>query len=157
MQTWVAAAFASAFFAGMVSILAKYGIKTTDSDVATALRICVVLVFTWVMVAVVGSAGQRFLGPGFLCSAISWTRWILRAPKTGDAASAVLLAVAAYKPMLCRAAPLFGEHDIQDLRIDVRHADVGYPGYVGYALLRRSGAYAIAFSQGGALNCHLRR
>ena len=58
MQTWVAAAFASAFFAGMVSILAKCGIKTTDSDVATALRTCVVLVFTWVMVAVAGSAGQ---------------------------------------------------------------------------------------------------
>ena len=65
MQTWVAAAFASAFFAGMVSILAKCGIKTTDSDVATALRTCVVLVFTWVMVAVVGSAGAALHGAGF--------------------------------------------------------------------------------------------
>lgn len=57
MQLWLVAAFASALFAGIVSILAKCGIKTIDSDVATALRTCVVAVFTWVMVAVVGSAG----------------------------------------------------------------------------------------------------
>ena len=57
MQLWLVAAFASALFAGIVSILAKCGIKTIDSDVATALRTCVVAVFTWVMVAVVGSVG----------------------------------------------------------------------------------------------------
>lgn len=57
MQLWLVAAFASALFAGIVSILAKCGIKTIDSDVATALRTCVVAIFTWVMVAVVGSAG----------------------------------------------------------------------------------------------------
>ena len=58
MQPWIAAAFASALFAGIVSILAKCGIKTTDSDVATALRTCVVVVFTWVMVGVAGSFDQ---------------------------------------------------------------------------------------------------
>lgn len=57
MQLWLVAAFASALFAGIVSILAKCGIKTIDSDVATALRTCVVAVFTWVMVAIAGSAG----------------------------------------------------------------------------------------------------
>lgn len=57
MQLWLVAAFASALFAGIVSILAKCGIKTVDSDVATALRTCIVAVFTWVMVAVAGSAG----------------------------------------------------------------------------------------------------
>lgn len=57
MQLWLVAAFASALFAGIVSILAKCGIKTIDSDVATALRTCVVVVFTWVMVAIAGSAG----------------------------------------------------------------------------------------------------
>ena len=56
MQLWLVAAFASALFAGIVSILAKCGIRTIDSDVATALRTCVVAVFTWVMVAIVGSA-----------------------------------------------------------------------------------------------------
>ena len=57
MQLWLLAAFASALFAGIVSILAKCGIKTIDSDVATALRTCVVAVFTWIMVAAAGSAG----------------------------------------------------------------------------------------------------
>ena len=56
MQLWLVAAFASALFAGIVSILAKCGIKTIDSDVATALRTCVVAGFTWVIVAIAGSA-----------------------------------------------------------------------------------------------------
>ena len=81
MQAWIAAAFASAFFAGIVSILAKCGIKTTDSDVATALRTCVVVVFTWVMVGVAGSFGQistisgkswLFLGLSGLATGASW-------------------------------------------------------------------------------------
>ena len=54
---WLAMAVLSAFFAGITSILAKCGIKKTDSDVATALRTIVVLIFSWIMVFVVGSAG----------------------------------------------------------------------------------------------------
>ena len=54
---WIAAAVLSAFFAGVTSILAKCGIRHTDSDVATALRTVVVLVFSWLMVLVAGSAG----------------------------------------------------------------------------------------------------
>ena len=54
---WIIAAIFSAFFAGLTSILAKCGIKKTDSDLATALRTVVVLIFSWVMVFVVGSAG----------------------------------------------------------------------------------------------------
>ncbi|MEE0168239.1 MAG: EamA family transporter, partial [Eggerthellaceae bacterium] len=54
-MSWVMAAVASAFFAGITSILAKCGLSETDSDVATALRTLVVLVFAWAMVAVVGS------------------------------------------------------------------------------------------------------
>ncbi len=54
---WIIAACLSAFFAGITSILAKCGIKKTDSDVATAIRTIVVLIFSWVMVFVVGSAG----------------------------------------------------------------------------------------------------
>ena len=45
----------SALFAGLTSILAKCGIRKTDSDVATALRTIVVLLFSWIMVFVVGS------------------------------------------------------------------------------------------------------
>lgn len=54
---WFIMAILSAFFAGITSILAKCGIKKTDSDVATALRTIVVLLFSWLMVLVVGSAG----------------------------------------------------------------------------------------------------
>ena len=53
---WLIAACLSAFFAGLTSILAKCGIKKTDSDLATALRTFVVLLFSWMMVIVVGSA-----------------------------------------------------------------------------------------------------
>ena len=52
---WIAYAFASAFFAGVTSILAKCGIRKTDSDVATSIRTIVVLLFSWVMVFLVGS------------------------------------------------------------------------------------------------------
>ena len=52
---WITAAIFSAFFAGLTSILAKCGIKKTDSDLATAMRTAVVLVFSWIMVFVVGS------------------------------------------------------------------------------------------------------
>lgn len=53
---WIVAAVLSAVFAGLTSILAKCGIKKTDSDLATALRTIVVLAFSWIMVFVVGSA-----------------------------------------------------------------------------------------------------
>lgn len=52
---WIAFAFLSAFFAGITSILAKCGIKKTDSNVATAIRTVVVLIFSWIMVFIVGS------------------------------------------------------------------------------------------------------
>lgn len=55
---WIAFAFGSAFFAGVTSILAKCGIRKTDSTVATAIRTIVVLAFSWLMVFVVGSQGQ---------------------------------------------------------------------------------------------------
>ena len=52
---WVIYAFASAIFAGATSILAKVGIKDVDSHVATAIRTVVVLIFSWMMVFLVGS------------------------------------------------------------------------------------------------------
>lgn len=55
MFMWIIYAFASAFFAGVASILAKCGIRKTDSNVATAIRTIVVLLFSWVMVFLVGS------------------------------------------------------------------------------------------------------
>lgn len=52
---WLLFAFGSAFFAGVTAILAKCGIKNIDSNVATAVRTVVVLLFSWLMVFVVGS------------------------------------------------------------------------------------------------------
>lgn len=52
---WLLMAVLSALFAGLTAILAKCGIKKTDSDVATALRTIVVLIFSWTMVFIVGS------------------------------------------------------------------------------------------------------
>ena len=52
---WILFAFLSAFFAGITSILAKIGIQDTDSDLATALRTGVVLIFSWLMVFLTGN------------------------------------------------------------------------------------------------------
>lgn len=52
---WILFAFGSALFAGMTAVLAKCGIKNTDSNVATALRTIVVLIFSWIMVFLTGS------------------------------------------------------------------------------------------------------
>ena len=52
---WMLYAVGSSFFAGISAILAKCGIKKTDSDVATAIRTIVVLVFSWLMVLITGS------------------------------------------------------------------------------------------------------
>ena len=51
-------AVGSALFAGLTSILAKCGIRKTDSTVATAIRTIVVLIFSWAMVFLVGSQNQ---------------------------------------------------------------------------------------------------
>lgn len=52
---WIVYAFLSAIFAGVTSILAKCGVKDTDSNVATAIRTIIVLIFAWIMVFIVGS------------------------------------------------------------------------------------------------------
>lgn len=52
---WILFAVGSAFFAGITSILAKCGIKRTDSNVATAIRTVVVLIFSWLLVMITGA------------------------------------------------------------------------------------------------------
>ena len=65
---WILLAFGSALFAGLTAVLAKCGIKKTDSDVATAIRTIVVLIFSWIMVGIVGS--------GSTIAALSMKTWI---------------------------------------------------------------------------------
>ena len=52
---WILCAFLSAFFAGITAILAKIGIKNIDSSLATAIRTIVILIFSFLMVLLVGS------------------------------------------------------------------------------------------------------
>lgn len=52
---WIGFAICSAFFAGITSILAKSGIKNTDSNVATAIRTIVVLICAWIMILITGA------------------------------------------------------------------------------------------------------
>ena len=52
---WLVMAVLSAIFAGLTAVLAKCGIKNTDSDIATALRTLVVWIFSWIMVLIVGA------------------------------------------------------------------------------------------------------
>ena len=54
---WLLEAFGSAFLAGITAILAKCSIKNTDSDVVTAVRTVVVLIFAWIMAFIAGSEG----------------------------------------------------------------------------------------------------
>lgn len=75
---WILFAVGSAFFAGITAILAKCGIQKTDSDVATAIRTIVVLVFSWLMVLLTGSANQITD-----ISAATWTFLILSGLATG--------------------------------------------------------------------------
>ena len=90
---WILFAFGSALFAGLTAILAKCGIRNTDSNVATALRTGVVLVFSWLMVFEVGAqSGIRdisakvliFLILSGLSTGISWLCYY-RALQTGPA------------------------------------------------------------------------
>ena len=89
---WLLFAFGSALFAGLTAILAKCGIRNTDSNVATALRTGVVLIFSWIMVFVAGAqSGIRdisakvlvFLILSGLSTGISWLCYF-KALQIGD-------------------------------------------------------------------------
>lgn len=89
---WLLFAVGSAVFAGLTSIFAKCGIKKTDSDVATAIRTVIVLVFSFIMVLIVGSSGTLpsisaktwiFLVLSGLATGASWLCYF-KALQTGD-------------------------------------------------------------------------
>ncbi len=89
---WFIFALGSAFFSGITAILAKCGIRETDSVVATAVRTIVVLIFAWVMVFLTGSfSGIRslsahtwvFLALSGIATGASWLCYF-RALQIGD-------------------------------------------------------------------------
>lgn len=75
---WVLYAFLSAFFAGVTAVLAKIGIEHVNSHLATALRTCVVVVFSWLMVFFVGSGSTIGTIPP-----VSWLFLVLSGVATG--------------------------------------------------------------------------
>lgn len=89
---WILFAFGSAFFAGLTAILAKCGVRRTDSFVATAVRTVVVLAFSWLLVFLTGAqAGLKsiegrtllFLVLSGLATGVSWLCYF-KALQMGD-------------------------------------------------------------------------
>ena len=116
---WLMMSVLSAVFAGLTSILAKCGIRKTDSDVATALRTMVVLLFSWVMVFIVGSAGAIvtisgrsliFLILSGLSTGASWICYF-RALSIGDVNKVVPIDKSSTILSVLLAIFLFGETD----------------------------------------------
>ena len=114
---WLIMAVMSAFFAGVTSILAKCGIKKTDSDIATALRTVVVLLFSWGMVLIVGSAktvadidikSLVFLILSGLATGASWVCYF-KALSMGDVNKVVPVDKSSTILSILLAIALFGE------------------------------------------------
>jgi transporter family protein len=114
---WVLAAVGSAVFAGITSILAKCGIRHTDSDVATAVRTIVVLAFAWLMAGVVGSIptitqitpnSLLFLALSGLATGASWICYF-KALSMGDVNKVVPIDKCSTVLTVLLAIILFGE------------------------------------------------
>ncbi len=78
---WILYAILSAFFAALVSILAKVGLKGINSNLATALRTIVVLIMAWGIVFLTGKHHEigsitgknwRFLIYSGIATGVSW-------------------------------------------------------------------------------------
>ena len=116
---WILAACASALFAGITSILAKCGIRHTDSDVATAVRTVVVLLFAWLMAALVGSIStigsisahsMIFLALSGMATGASWICYF-KALSMGDVNKVVPIDKCSAVLTILLAIVLFGETD----------------------------------------------
>jgi bacterial/archaeal transporter family protein len=94
-MTWVFWAFLSAVFAGATALLAKVGVAGIDSNLATAIRTTVVVVFTWTIalgiekhnaIAEIGRRSWLFLVLSGICTGLSWLCYF-RALQLGPASS----------------------------------------------------------------------
>jgi len=114
---WLLAAAGSALFAGITAILAKLGIRQTDSDLATAIRTLVVLAFAWLMVGVTGQAGALgsigleswvFLALSGLATGASWICYF-KALSMGDVSKVVPIDKTSSVLTILLAIAVFGE------------------------------------------------
>lgn len=156
---WVFFAFGAALFAGLSAVLAKCGIKKTDSDIATAIRTGVVLVFSWLMVLIVGSAGGiaslggktwLFLVLSGLSTGASWLCYF-KALQAGDVnkvvpidkSSTVLTIILAFvflgeniTPLKAAAVALIGAGTVMMIeKKDVSETGSAKKGWFVYAVL----------------------
>lgn len=122
---WILAACASALFAGITSILAKCGIRHTDSDVATAVRTVVVLLFAWLIAALVGSIStigsisahsMLFLALSGMATGASWICYF-KALSMGDVNKVVPIDKCSAVLTILLAIVLFGETDALAMKL----------------------------------------
>ena len=122
---WIVAAAGSALFAGITAILAKLGIRHTDSDVATAIRTIVVLLFAWLMAAVTGQLGALwsigleswvFLALSGMATGISWICYF-KALSIGDVNKVVPIDKTSSILTILLAIALFGETKALPLKL----------------------------------------
>lgn len=116
---WIILAFCSAVFAALTSILAKCGIRRTDSDIATAVRTIVVLFFSWLMVWIVDAQNQImmmsvktliFLILSGLATGASWLCYF-RALQLGDVSRVVPIDKSSTVLTILMSILLLGETD----------------------------------------------
>lgn len=116
---WLIMAVLSALFAGLTSVLAKCGIRKTDSDIATALRTVFVLIFSWVVALIVGSVktitdidikSLIFLILSGLATGASWI-YYFKALSMGDVNKVVPIDKSSTILSVLLAIVLFGETD----------------------------------------------
>ena len=122
---WLLAAGGSALFAGVTAILAKLGIKRTDSDVATAVRTIVVLAFAWLMAAITGQVGALgsigatswvFLALSGIATGASWICYF-KALSMGDVNRVVPIDKTSSVLTILLAMALFGETNALPLKL----------------------------------------
>ena len=151
MIVWIAAAVGSAFFAGVTAVLSKCGVKNCDSDVATAVRTSVVLVFAWLVVLITGvydgigsvsSQSWLFLVLSGLATAASWVCYFkalslgpvgkVSAVDKSSVVLSVLLSIVLFADerknwwvkLLCLAVIAAGTYLMLDVKTSRKNADV---------------------------------
>ena len=124
-MNWLLMSILSAVFAGLTSILAKCGIRKTDSDLATALRTVVVLIFSWLMVFVsgaqdginsIGTVSLVFLILSGLATGASWICYF-KALSMGDVNKVVPIDKSSTVMSVLLAILVFGETQSLALRL----------------------------------------
>src|SRR5580704_17449359 len=115
---WLGWALLSAVFAAATAILAKIGIAGIDSNLATAIRTSVILVFTWAIaislnqhhgIAGIGRRSWIFLVLSGICTGLSWLCYF-RALQLGPASSVAPIDKLSVVLVMAGAWAFLGEH-----------------------------------------------